>query len=210
MITGKSAISAADHIFTMSDKKAAKVLDEERTLVFQHTVAQLLFMLMRARSEIHMAVVFLTTRVKRPDEDEWGKLKPVLKFLTWAKYLKLKLSADDLGILKWYVDGLHNAHWDCWGHGEAMFTLGKGSLNSYLRKVKLNTRSLTETELVTANMYMSEMLWSLYFIQSQGYKPEWVGLYQGNISTQLLIKKGTFFSGEEITRRQSSSLSRIG
>ena len=82
MITGKSAISAADHIFTMSDKKAAKVLDEERTLVFQHTVAQLLFMLMRARSEIHMAVVFLTTRVKRPDEDEWGKLKPVLKFLT--------------------------------------------------------------------------------------------------------------------------------
>ena len=53
-----------------------------------------------------------------------------------------------------------------------MFTLGKGSLNSYLRKVKLNTRSLTETELVTANMYMSEMLWSLYFIQSQGYKPE--------------------------------------
>jgi hypothetical protein len=45
-----------------------------------------------------------------------------------------------------------------------MFTLGKGGTNSYSRKVKLNTRSLTETELVTADMYMPEMLWSLYFI----------------------------------------------
>jgi hypothetical protein len=50
---------------------------------------------------------------------------------------------------------------------------------------------------------MPEILWSLYFIQSQGYKPECVGLYQDNISTQLLIKKqlliknGRFSSGKK-------------
>jgi hypothetical protein len=66
-----------------------------------------------------------------------------------------------------------------------MFTLGKGATNSYLRKVKLNTRSSTEMELVTADMYMPVMLRSLYFIQNQGYKPECVGLYQDIISTQL-------------------------
>ena len=69
-----------------------------------------------------------------------------------------------------------------------MFTLGKGATSSYSRKVKSNTRSLTETELLTANMFMPEMLWSLHFIQSQGYEAECVGLYQDNISTQLLIK----------------------
>ena len=69
-----------------------------------------------------------------------------------------------------------------------MFTLGKGATSSYSRKVKSNTRSSTETELLTADMYMPEMLWSLYFIQSQGYEAECVGLYQDNISTQLLIK----------------------
>jgi hypothetical protein len=78
-----------------------------------------------------------------------------------------------------------------------MFILGKGTMNSYLRMVKLNTRSLTETELATADMYMPEMLWSLYFPQSQGYKPECVGLYQDNISTQLLIKNGQFSSGKK-------------
>ena len=47
------------------------------------------------------------------------------------------------------------------------------------------------------DMYMLEMLWSLYFIQSQGYEPECVGLYQDNISTQLLIKNGNFSSGKK-------------
>jgi hypothetical protein len=56
---------------------------------------------------------------------------------------------------------------------------------------------LTETELVTADIYMPEMLWSLYFIQNQGYQPECVGLYQDNISTQLLIKNGKFSIGKE-------------
>jgi hypothetical protein len=48
-------------------------------------------------------VAFLTTRVKKLDEDDWGKLKRVLKYLNGTKYLKLKLSLDKLGMLKWYV-----------------------------------------------------------------------------------------------------------
>ena len=46
---------------------------------FLHTVAQLLFMRSRARRDIQTAVAFLTTRVKGPDEDDWGKVKRVLK-----------------------------------------------------------------------------------------------------------------------------------
>ncbi len=100
-------------------------------------------------------------------------------------------------MLKWYVDGSHNVHWDCKGHGGAVFTLGKGATSSYLRKAKSNTRSSTETELLTADMYMPEMLWSLHFIQAQGYEAECVGLYQDNISTQLLIKNGKMSSGKK-------------
>ena len=35
------------------------------------------------------------------------------------------------------------------------------------------------------------------FIQAQGYKAECVGLYQDNISTQLLIKNGKLSSGKK-------------
>ncbi len=81
---------------------------------------------------------------------------------------------ENLGILKCYVDGSHDVHWDCKGHGGAMFTMGKGAVSSYSRKVKLNTRRSTKTELVVADMYVPEMLWSLYFMESQGYKVECV------------------------------------
>jgi hypothetical protein len=78
-----------------------------------------------------------------------------------------------------------------------MFTMGKGSTSSYSRKIKLNMRSSTEIELVAADMYMPEMLWSLNFIQAQGYKAECMGLYQDNISSQLLIKNGKMSSGKK-------------
>jgi hypothetical protein len=118
----------------------------------------------------------------------------VLKYLNGTKHLKLTLTVENLGLLKWYVDGSHNVHWDCKGHGGAMFTMGKGLAPSYSRKIKLNTRSSTETELLAADMYMPEMLWSLNFIQAQGYEAECVGLYQDNISSQLLIKNGRISS----------------
>ena len=56
---------------------------------------------------------------------------------------------------------------------------------------------MTETELNAADMFMPEMLWSLFFIQAQGYKVECVGLYQDSISTQLLIKNGKMSSGNK-------------
>ena len=65
------------------------------------------------------------------------------------------------------------------------------------QKVKLNTRSSTETELMVPDMYMPEMLWLLHFIEAQGYDIECVGLYQDNISTQMLIKNGRFSSGRK-------------
>jgi hypothetical protein len=151
---------AHDRLFDIRDKKEVRELREEQALVFHHTVAQLLFMAMRARWDIQTAVAFLTTRVKNPDKDDWGQLKRVLKYLNGTKYLKLRLTVASLGMLKWYVDGSHNVHWDCKGHGGAVITMGRGATSSYSRKVKSNTRSSTETELFTADMFMPEMLWS--------------------------------------------------
>jgi hypothetical protein len=160
-----------------------------------------------ARRDIQTAVAFFifTTRVKSPDEDDWGKLKRVLKYLNGTRYLKLQLTVESMGMLKWYVDGSHNVHWDCKGHGGAVFTLGKGATSSYSRKLKLNIRSSTETELLTADMHMLETIWSLHLIQSQGYEAECVGLYQDNISTQLLIKNGKMSCGKKTKTNRSRS-----
>jgi hypothetical protein len=48
--------------------------------LFYHTTAQLLF-LSHVCCDIQTPVSFLTTRVYYPDEDDWGKLKHISKYL---------------------------------------------------------------------------------------------------------------------------------
>jgi hypothetical protein len=83
-----------------------------------------------------------------PDEDDWGKLKCVLKYLNGTQHLKLTLSADSLSILHWYIDASHQTHDDCRGHTSAIFTFGTGAVTSSSNKHKLNTKSSTESKLV--------------------------------------------------------------
>ena len=57
---------------------------------------QLLFAANRERRDIQTAVSFLTTQVKAPDEDDWGKLVRVLKYINGMQYMKLILSVDEM------------------------------------------------------------------------------------------------------------------
>ncbi len=109
----------------------------------------------------------------------------------------LKLGINNLSLIKWYVDGSYNIHWDSSRHGGALLIFGEGVVSSYSRKAKLSTKSSMETKMIVIDMYMPEMLWSLYFIQHQGYGIASIGLHQDNSSTQLLMKNGRFSSGKK-------------
>ena len=146
----------------------------------------MLFLSPQLRRDIQTAVSFLTTRVKKPDEDDWGQLKRALKYLKETRRLKLTLMIESVDVIKWFVDGSHNTHWDCKGHGSAMMAMGCGAISSYSRRIKVNTRSSTETELVLVDAYMPEVLWSLYFIQAQGYGVKYAEIHQDNVSAQML------------------------
>ena len=66
------------------------------------------------------------TRVEAPDEDDWGKLKRVLKYLWGTRHMKLTLTVDNLHTLRWWVDAAYGVHWDSKGHTGMM--MGKGLL----------------------------------------------------------------------------------
>ena len=135
-------------------------------------------------------VSFLTTRVKAPDEDDWGKLKRVLRYLRGTLYLKLRLLVDNLTSSIWQIDAAHGVHWDCKGQTGAAMTLGKGAVISNSWRQKCNTRSSTESELVGVDDAIPTVLWSLYFIQAQGYKITHATICQDNKSVILLKKNG--------------------
>ena len=91
---------APDNLFRVRPENEARYLTEEQAQQFNRTVAQLLFLSARARRDIQTDVAFLTTRVKKTYEDNWFKLRRVIKYLKGTISLKLTLTADDLSIIK--------------------------------------------------------------------------------------------------------------
>ena len=111
-----------------------------------------------------MAVVFLTTRVKSPDEDNWGKLKRVRKYLNGTRNLKLTLLVDNLVIIRWCVDASYATHNDFKGHTSSMMTMALGAITSFSKKQKINGKSLMEAKLIGVDDALPQILWTRYFI----------------------------------------------
>jgi hypothetical protein len=138
-VTGVSSSLAADHLFHICPPPIkTQVLPEDQARAFHHTTAQLLF-LSRVCQDIHTTVAFLKTRAKQPDEDDWGKLKSVLKYLCCTCSLPLTLFADSLTSIVWYVDASHQTHDDCKGHRGSILTFGRGA---FVQKVLQKVSSL--------------------------------------------------------------------
>ena len=54
---------------------------------FHQTVAKLFFLYKRARPDVKTLVSFLTARVKKPDKDDWGKLRHGVMYLNVNLYM---------------------------------------------------------------------------------------------------------------------------
>ncbi len=159
-IEGKAASPAPNQLFLVQDKSKAVKLPEEQAVHFHHFLAQLLFLSTRAWRDTQVAVASLTTRVKCPDKDDWGKLKRVLKYLKGTVEMRLNLSVENVGVTKWYIDAAHAMHDNCKSHSGAALTLGRGMITSMSRKQKLNGKILTESKLIAVDDAMSQVLWT--------------------------------------------------
>ena len=77
-----------------------------------------------------------TLSERDPDEDDWGKLKRVIKYLKGTRHMKLTLTVDNMNTVSWWVDASYGVHMDCKGHTGMMISLGKGAAMSFLRSHK--------------------------------------------------------------------------
>jgi hypothetical protein len=137
--------------------------------------------------------------VKQPDEDDWRKLKRVLKYLKGTRGLKLTLSVNDMSIIKWWVDASYAVHEDCRGRTGAMMSLGEGAVTSFSTKQKINGKSSTEDELIEWTMpcqeYCGPNILSRHRVTPSSTTAM---LYQDNKSAILLEKSGKFSSSKQI------------
>jgi hypothetical protein len=100
------------------------LLDEKRAQALYHAFAQLIFASSRSCKDIQTVVAFLTTRVTSPDEDDWGNVKRVLRYIRSTIYMPLILREDGLNIVKWWVEASFVTRKDCQGNTGATMPLG--------------------------------------------------------------------------------------
>jgi len=74
-------------------------------------------------------------------------------------------------------------------HTGQIMSLGSGAMYSS-SKQKIKTQSSTEAEPVGVNDAMSQILWTKYFIEAQGYNVRHNIIYQDNQICILLEKNG--------------------
>jgi hypothetical protein len=120
----------------------------------------------------------------------------VMKYLYGTRDEYLTLSADNLSVVKWYVDASFAVHPDFKSHTGAVMVLGRGAIQSIARKQRMNVRSSTEGELVAVDNAATMILWTKLFLEAQGYDVEKNNIYQDNKSAILLETNGKKSSGK--------------
>jgi hypothetical protein len=185
---GESLTPASKYLFDVNPE--CERLDPDGSDLFHHYTAKLLFLCKRARPDIQTAIAFLCTRVKCPDTDDYKKLTRVMTYLRGTIHLPLTLESDGSNIIKWWADASYAVHPDLKSHTGGAMSLGKGAIYGTSRRQKLNTTSSTEAELVGVSDVMPQVLWTRYFLESQGFTVSDSIIYQDNQSAILLEKNG--------------------
>jgi hypothetical protein len=113
----------------------------------------------------------------------------VIKHLRSTSELVLRLSTENLNIIKWQVDASCAIHHDMRSHTGRTMSMGTGVVRSASRRQKLNAKSSTEAELVGVDDVLSQALWTKHFMEAQGHGVS-TTLNQDNQSTVKLSENG--------------------
>ena len=134
-ITGRDETPEATHLLEVHSGEGQVFMDNLRARTLHNSVAQLLFTSTICRKDIQTAVVLLKTRVRAPDEYDRKKMRRLFKYVKYTIQLPLILSADNLNVIKWWVDASYAEHDDMRGHAGATIPLGRGLVLS-MSKIK--------------------------------------------------------------------------
>jgi hypothetical protein len=194
-VTRTAATPARRDLFEIDAN--AKPLEKEGAEIFHSVVAKLLYVSLRARADILLAISFLCTRVSKSTTEDQTKLKRVLEYLKGTLHYKYILGADNMSKLRSWVDASYAVHPDMKSHTGGVMSFGIGGLICKSSKQKLNTKSSTEAEVVGASDYLPNTMWMQMFLAEQGYKLEESVLEQDNESAMKLEKNGRMSAGQK-------------
>jgi hypothetical protein len=144
-------------------------LSKAEAKTFHSVSAKLLYVSLRARVDLLLAIAFLCTRVSKSTKQDQEKLKRVLEYIKGSIDDEYVLGADDLGRMRSWVDPAFAVYPDMKSHTGGVISFGTGGIACKSNKQKLVTKSSTEAETVGASDNLPNTLWVKMFLEAQGH-----------------------------------------
>jgi hypothetical protein len=146
------------------------------------------------RPDILMPVTFLASRSAHPTEEDMSKAMRVLKYLSGTVDVGIHFSRKQKIDPRIYADASHGIHADGRGHGGIVITLGSGVAHARSFKLKMTSRSSSESELIVLEEASSYVEWYMSLLSSfhvDNVKP--LKVYQDNKSTIIMASQNGNF-----------------
>jgi hypothetical protein len=162
---------------------------------FLSLVMSLMFLARFTRSDILMPVTFLATKSANPKEKDYQKLLKILGYAMTTRKRRLLFESGNNLTLHIYADAAHMLHKDSKGHGGIIGTLGSAPIFVKSFKLKLVTRSSTESELVCLDEAVTFAIWLISLMKDliPSFTPP-VTILQDNLSTIAIVQNGGNFN----------------
>jgi hypothetical protein len=192
-ITRSVVTPANRYLFDVDER--SPLSDKVKADRFHSVVAKLLYVSLRARMDLLLAISFLCTRVSKCTQEDQLKLNRVLANIYGSMELEYTIGADSMERERTWVDASYAVHPDMKSHTGGVMLFGVGGLVCKSSKQKLNTKSSTEAELVGASDYLPNTIWVKHFLEAQGYRLDDNILEQDNESAIKLEKNGRTSAG---------------
>ena len=122
----KQATPAANDLLSAG---TGNLLNKERRETFHSFVAKGLFLSKRARLDVHPTITVLSSKVREPKESDWKDIVRFMRYLHSTKFWHKTLSADDLRVMKWWIDSSFAVHPDFKSHTGSVMSMGSGAAN---------------------------------------------------------------------------------
>ena len=171
----------------------AKKLSEEERKKFHTSVAKCLYLALRTRPDILVAVNFLTTRVNCATTQDVRKLNRLIGYLKFSAHLGIKLGGDSTGKYQLfaYADAAYGVHSDAKSHTGLFFSFGRGPVYVKSGKQRCVTRSSCEAELIALSDLTSLVLWLDHlFFELSGRSSKPITLYEDNTAVIHIVNNG--------------------
>jgi hypothetical protein len=188
VFTRPATSPARDDLF--EEPEESEALNEEGRAQFHSSVAQLLYLCKRTRTESLCAVSHLSSRVSKSTEDDEAKLLRVLNYLSNTKHRKMVMKKGATVEMEAFIDASFGSHADGKSRSGIALMMCGVVVGAWSAKQKLNTKSSTEAEIVGLSDGLSHVIWMREMLIAQGYTLPPTKVHQDNQGVLSIMREG--------------------